>query len=178
LPGSPSDLINKWNNDGEKSGAPYIVDRDGTTYEVFPDNEWAHHLHIPGSNGYYDKTSIAIEIANEGGLIKENGLYYAFNSVHHQNNYLGKTWNKDFRGYKSWAELNIAQIDSLIELTLELCKKFKIMPKFYNSEEFNPKVWDKATIFRHINCRKDRTDLPLNDWVIDKIKSAGIELVS
>lgn len=178
LAGSPVHVINNWNNDGEKSGAPYIVDRNGTVFEVFPDTDWAHHLHINSSNGHYDKHSVAIEIANELGLTKKDGLLYAFNSTYHQNAYLGKAWDKDYRGYNHWAELNIAQVDSLIELTLELCKKFKITPRFYNSDEFDPAVWDKATIFRHLNCRKDKTDLPLNDWVIDKIRDAGIELVT
>jgi hypothetical protein len=35
-----------------------------------------------------------------------------------------------------------------------------------------------ATIVCHSNCRKDKADLALPDWVYEKVEGAGIRLVS
>lgn len=50
-----------------RSGAP-SASRDGTIYKTFDDTAWIYHLGIKGTNGRYDKSSVAIEFANELGL--------------------------------------------------------------------------------------------------------------
>ena len=70
-------IINQWAEGGEKQGAPYLIDRDGTIYKTYDDNDWTYHLRLPTTKGYYDKQSVPVMIANELHLIKENGGYYA-----------------------------------------------------------------------------------------------------
>ena len=44
------------------------MDRGGTIYKTFDHTVWIYHLGIKGANGRYDKSSVAIEFANELGL--------------------------------------------------------------------------------------------------------------
>jgi hypothetical protein len=53
--------IDAWNLDATRIGAPYVVDRDGTIYKTFADTGWIFHLGLPGTNGRYDRSSVAIE---------------------------------------------------------------------------------------------------------------------
>jgi hypothetical protein len=66
-PGRATTSIDGWNLDALRVGAPYLVDRDGTIYRTFDDSAWIYHLGIKGTNGRYDKSSVAIEFANEQG---------------------------------------------------------------------------------------------------------------
>ena len=78
-----STSIDGWTLDSARVGAPYLVDRDGTVYQTFDDAEWIYHLGIPGTNGYYDRTSVAIEFANELGLqleVEETGRTFRENA--------------------------------------------------------------------------------------------------
>jgi hypothetical protein len=54
-----------------------------------------------------------------------------------------------------------------------------LQPMFYSpSTTFDyPRCFDVATILCHSNCRADKTDLCLPEWVYEKIKEAGIGLV-
>lgn len=60
-----------------RSGAP-SASRDGTIYKTFDDTAWTYHLGIKGTNGRYDKSSVAIEFANELGLALDGDRLYAF----------------------------------------------------------------------------------------------------
>lgn len=66
------------NLDSARVGAPYLVDRDGSVYQTFDDAEWIYHLGLKGTNGYYDRASVAIEFANELRLQLDSDQLYAF----------------------------------------------------------------------------------------------------
>lgn len=179
LPGKSTSIVDTWNNSCEKQGAPYIIDRDGSIYKTFEDNRWSYHLNIPATKGVYDKQSIAIVLANELNLIKENNNFYAFDYPHSTNTYLGKVVNLKWKGYDHWARLDEEQVVSSLELTKLLCSKYEIKPIFYIGKEWNPKIWEKATIFPHSIVKKEALDFPpFEDWIIDKIKTAGLETIS
>jgi hypothetical protein len=175
--GKATDTIARWNNMAEKYGAPYLIDRDGTIYKTFDDTEWIYHLNIPTSRGMYDKQSIAITLANEQQLIKVGNRYFAFEYDHNSNVYSGPTFDVDWRRYKTYAKLDDTQVDAAIELTLDACKRHNITPIFYNGNEWDPDVWNKASIFTHAVTKREVNDLYLESWVIDKIKAAGITVI-
>jgi hypothetical protein len=179
VPGKATTSIDAWNDDATRVGAPWVVDRDGTIYKCFDDSKWIYHLGLKKTNGKYDKHSVGIEIANELCLMKEGGKFYAFEKVGKNSEYIGKTFAKSWRSWNHWAVLDEKQIDATIELTLDICNRTKIEPAFYRpSTTFDyPGCFEKATIICHSNCRKDKTDLILQDWVWDKIKAAGIKIV-
>jgi hypothetical protein len=180
MPGKATSIIDIWNNSGEKQGVPYVVDLDGTIYKAFDDSKWSYHLNIPTTNGHYDKQSVGIMFANELNLHKDGGRFYAFSDCPHSTNeYVGKKiLKKLWKGYEYWAPIDEAQLDSVLDLTVQLCKKYGINPVFYNGSDWNPRVWEKATIFTHSVVNKDVLDFPPFDpWVIDRIKEKGIAVV-
>lgn len=70
-------------------------------------------------------------------------------------------------------------MDAGIELTFDICRRHDIEPSFYYpSTTFFPRCFQVATIVCHSNCRRDKTDLALPDWVYEKVEGAGIRLIS
>lgn len=177
-PGKATSSIDDWNSNPARIGAPWVVDRDGTIYKTFDDREWIYHLGLKGPVGKYDKISIGIEIANECGLKRNGTKLYAFDNITPNTEYKGKSFDRTWRGYEHWARMDEAQVDACIELTLDICNRNSIDPVFYYpSTTFDfPACFEKATILSHSNCREDKTDLIIEDWVWDKIKAAGIKL--
>ena len=94
--------------------------------------------------------------------------------------YTGPHFAYDWRDRSYFAEPDEAQIDAGIELTLDICRRHEIDPVFYYpSTVFDfPRCFQVATIVCHSNCRKDKLDLCLPDWVFQKIEAAGIRLQS
>jgi LysM repeat protein len=69
--GSVAGAFAAWSATPSKVATAYIVDTDGTIYEVFPPQCWAYHLGLRGSafqNGTQDRRAIAIEMVNVGPL--------------------------------------------------------------------------------------------------------------
>lgn len=177
-PGRATTSIDGWSLDAGRGAAPYLVDRDGTIYQAFDDSGWAYHLGIPGTKGYYDKSSVAIELANELALTLEGHRLYAFGLQHPETVYTGPFLTYDWREAAYFAQPDEAQIDAAIELTLDVCRRHGIDPVFYypsTAYDF-PRCFQVATIICHSNCRKDTNDLCLPEWVFEKIEAAGIAL--
>ncbi|HEX7809610.1 MAG TPA: N-acetylmuramoyl-L-alanine amidase [Thermoanaerobaculia bacterium] len=179
-PGKATTSIDGWNLSADRVGAPWLVDRDGTVYQTFNDSAWIYHLGLKGTKGSYDKQSVAIEFANEGPLDLDGDRLYAFGMNTPNTVYNGPFIAHDWRGFGYFAQLDEAQLDAGIELTLDICKRHNIEPAFYYpSTTFDfPRCFQVATIVCHSNCRADKTDLCLPQWVYEKIEAAGIRLVS
>ena len=179
-PGKATTSIDGWNLTGDRVGAPWLVDRDGTIYKTFDDSGWIFHLGLKGTNGRYDRSSVAIELANELELDLDGDRLHAF-GMHTPNTvYTGPFINYEWRGHSYFAQPDEAQIDAAIALTLDICRRHEIEPIFYYPSltlDF-PRCFQVATILCHSNCRPDKTDLCLPDWVFDKIEAAGIRLQS
>jgi len=62
----------------------------------------------------------------------------------------------------------------------DICQRHKIEQVFYYpSTTFGfPRCFQVATIICHSNCRADKTDLCLPQWVFEKIEAAGIRIAS
>src|SRR5205085_11648841 len=72
--GSAKSTFEYWRTDEQHIGTAYIVDRDGTIYEVFPPECSAYHLGLKTTRELH-KRSVGIEIASEGAL-REPGANY------------------------------------------------------------------------------------------------------
>lgn len=179
-PGRATTSIDGWNSDPSHIGAPWLVDRDGRIYRTFDDSGWIYHLGLRGTSGRYDGESVAIEFANELGLRRDGETLYAFGLRSPNSIYKGEAFACKWRGYEYFAALDEAQIDAGIELTLDICRRHGIDPVFYYpSTTFDyPRCFEVATIVCHSNCRADKTDLCLPEWVYAKIRAAGIRLQS
>jgi N-acetylmuramoyl-L-alanine amidase len=179
-PGLATTSIDAWKRDEQRVGAPYLVDRDGTIYETFDDAYWIYHLGLKGTKGRYDRASVAIELANELTLTLDGDRLHAFGMITPGTVYRGAHFTGDWRGGRFFAELDEVQVDAAIALTLDVCLRHRIEPAFYwPSTTFDfPRCFRIATIVCHSNCRADKTDLFLPDWVYEKIEAAGIRLVS
>ncbi len=179
-PGRATTSVDAWNRDAQRVGAPWLVDRDGTVYQTFPDTGWIYHLGLKGTDGRYDRASVAIEFANELALTLDGDRLHAFGMNTPETVYTGLHFTAEWRGEQYFAELDEAQVDAGIELTLDVCARNRIEPSFYYpSTTFDfPRCFQVATIVCHSNCRADKIDLFLPDWVYQKIEAAGIRLVS
>jgi hypothetical protein len=179
-PGRATTSIDTWNLDANRVGAPWLVDRDGTIYKTFDDSGWIYHLGLNGTKGHYDRFAVPIEFANEGPLTLDGDRLYAFGMNTPNTIYTGHHFAAEWRDGNYFAELDEAQVDAGIELTLDVCTRHQIDPVFYypsTTYDF-PRCFQVATIVCHSNCRKDKTDLFLPDWVFQKIEAAGIPLQS
>jgi len=179
-PGRATTSIDTWNLDANRVGAPWLVDRDGTIYKTFEDSGWIYHLGLNGTKGHYDRFAVPIEFANEGPLTLDGDRLYAFGMNTPNTIYTGQHFAAEWRDGNYFAELDEAQVDAGIQLTLDICRRHQIDPVFYypsTTYDF-PRCFQVATIVCHSNCRKDKTDLFLPDWVFQKIEAAGIPLRS
>ncbi|HJQ38511.1 MAG TPA: N-acetylmuramoyl-L-alanine amidase [Thermoanaerobaculia bacterium] len=179
-PGKATTSIEGWNLSAGRVGAPWLVDRDGTIYKAFEDSGWIYHLGLKGTKSRYDKSSVAIEFANELALDLDGDRLYAFGMNTPNTLYTGPFFHYGWRGHSYFAQLDEAQVDAGIQLTLDICRRHDIEPVFYYpSTTFDfPRCFQVATIVCHSNCRADKMDLCLPDWVYEKIKAAGIRLQS
>jgi hypothetical protein len=86
----------------------------------------------------------------------------------------------DWRGFGYFAQLDEPQVDAGIALTIDICKRNNIEPVlYYPSTTFDfPRCFQVATIICHSNCRADKTDLCLSQWVFEKLEAVGIRLAS
>jgi hypothetical protein len=179
-PGKATTSIDGWNSAAARVGAPWLVDRDGTIYKTFEDAAWIYHLGLKGTQGRYDKSSVAIEFANELALDLDGDRLHAFGMNTPNTVYTGPFLTYDWRGHNYFAQLDEAQVDAGIELTLDICRRHDIDPVFYypsTTYDF-PRCFQVATIICHSNCRTDKTDLCLPEWVYEKVRAAGVRLVA
>jgi len=151
-----------WGIDRQRIGTAYVIDKDGTIYEAFQPEYWAHHLGLKTSNNVaLNRCSIGIELANEGPL-RFDGLGYRWNfspttkGVPYKG--LGYTFAK-WRGYECWAEYTEQQYQALNELLPMLLDRFKLEPTICPDLEFNARVADKYSIYAHCNIRRDKSDV-------------------
>lgn len=172
--GRASTTIDQWDRQPDKSGAPYLVDRDGTIYITFDHTLWIKHLGLGRKEGFHDKESIAICLANELQLTGDGDKLYAFDRVHPQNLYTGQTYLMDGA---VWADLSADQVGALATLLMYACEYSKLPATMLRSADYDEHCWGKATIIRHRNCKKDAVDLPLQDWVFDILQEEGISLI-
>jgi N-acetyl-anhydromuramyl-L-alanine amidase AmpD len=166
--GSARSTFDYWKTSADHIATAYIVERDGTIYEVFDPTYWAYHLGVKGSGGQHDKRTIGIEIASEGALIEASGKLYCFGVVSPRTLHTSKNFDngEKWRGYRYFDAYDEPQMTSVIELVNYLILRFQI-PRRVPAKltEYDPKYVAFQGVFGHHHVRTDKTDLhPGFDW--------------
>lgn len=135
---------------------PFVLDKDGLIYFLFDPKFYAWHL-ASGDGGAKDKSSIGIEVVNEGYL-----------------NNLGKTWfdgkyvyrgvpvklPKPWRQQQYFASYTIEQVLGLIHLTFWIFNNFKDIPrKYLDSFDYSWNYVSFLGCFNHCNVNAGKTDM-------------------
>jgi N-acetyl-anhydromuramyl-L-alanine amidase AmpD len=149
--------ISWWKQKSEKVGTAYLVDKDGIVTEAFNDSFYAYQYGLKNMSNRLDleKSSIGIEIVNEGGLYERNGKIY----TDWNKEYTGEVVRKSWRDYKVWASYTEQQYAAVAELIKRIAEKHDLSIKLNESIEFNINVFKTHTVINHANVRLDKTDL-------------------
>lgn len=151
-----------WAQDPRRVATAYVIDKDGTIFEAFPPEFWAHHLGLTTANNLLlNRRSIGIEIANEGPINKlaDGSCRWNFGPGAPGAIYRGVPVDKPWRGLHAWAPYTEAQYTALGELVPFLLDRFKLPATMCPNLDFDPAAPDKYAIYAHCNVRRDKTDL-------------------
>lgn len=155
---SAKSSIDWWKQDdgGMRVATAYVVDKDGTIYQLFDDNFWAYHIG-KGSTKFHNQRSIGIEIVNEGPLSENyNKELFWFDGRARFN---GLAYYHNWRGEYVWATYNEAQIKSVAELCNHLCQVHNIPKDVLTDYQYKPSYKVHNGIASHHNLRIDKTDV-------------------
>jgi N-acetyl-anhydromuramyl-L-alanine amidase AmpD len=155
---------------------PYVLDTDGTIYELYDPNFWSLHLKIKREDNvnFNDRRSIGIEICGQGQLRKKGDSLYSrnkFSLVKYCDMKDEYAYVKTFyRGPEYYTVLTDQQKVGLGVLVDHLCSRFGIKKKIADEKirnEFDVPFYSKwQGICTHANFREDKYDI---SWdVIDK----------
>jgi N-acetyl-anhydromuramyl-L-alanine amidase AmpD len=168
-----------WKSQPARIGTAYVVDKDGTIYEAFSPEHWAHHLGIKGpTNIPLNRRSIGIEIVNEGPLtIKSGNLRWNFSDDKPGTPYAGAYVRTPvWRGFDLWATYTDAQYEAVRDLVAQLCQDFSLPPTCITHRNFDANAPNKATVYAHYHVRTDKSDLsPAFDF--SRITSTNSSLI-
>ncbi len=181
--GSARSTFEWWAKNGSHTGRPrmvgtaYLIDHDGTIYEVFDPSAWAFQFGVewtPAHRIDFEKRFIGIELASEGGLIEVEGNLYAFDRICPQ------TWKrrneafdygKPYRGYRYFDAYEPKQVASLIGLMDHLLTQFDI-PRRMPDRPFayyGDWLYEFEGVIGHAMVRRDKSDPAPDDALWDRI---------
>ncbi|OAI02259.1 N-acetylmuramoyl-L-alanine amidase [Methylomonas methanica] len=179
---SAKSAFDTWIGDAQHVAAAYLIDVDGTVYEVFDPTQWAYHLGVKGFNGRLDQRSIAIEIANVGPLRPaadnldvlnwwppRRGQTQPFGSKYCDKTQTAKYMHTSYRGEQYFATFPEQQVQAIRLLLNDLCARFSIPktlpPKAKQFERDLAFFQQYSGIASHVNFRSDKWDIgPAFDW--------------
>lgn len=167
-----------------KVSTPYILDRDGTIYEVYDPKFYSYHLGINSDPKHLQhKRSVSIEIVNFGSLMKNKNKLYAWPNNYNQEFCDVSETEKyiqvpDYRGYSYYAMYTPKQLEALPSLAEMLCDRFEI-PKVFNAQKLDQTDLKYFSTFNgmcsHTSFRNDKCDTgPALNWNIFEGKFSAI----
>lgn len=160
--GSARSTFNWWLQDPGRIGTAFIIDRDGSVFQVFESRFWAHHLGLTSAdNTKLNKTSIGIELASEGPLEKKDGVFYAYDGLRKYPGGNIVRFEPPFRGREYMDAYDMKQILSCFELVELLCRQFGIKKEILPAaRRFQALEENKSFqgVIGHCDVRPDKTD--------------------
>lgn len=146
-----------WKISPDKVATAYIIAKDGTIIEVFDPSFWAYHIG-KGSTAEHNKTSIGIEIVNEGILSHRDGV---FSWLDGKAKYKGEVYThpQPWRGSRYFAAYTDEQIRATAGLCRKICKEFNILPDIIDDLDYSKDFFRWSGILSHRNLRPDKTDV-------------------
>jgi N-acetyl-anhydromuramyl-L-alanine amidase AmpD len=171
---SARSAVSAWRTNPEHVATAYVVDTDGTVFEVFPPACWAYHLGIKGGTAH-ERRSIGIEIANVGPLQRSaDGTGLNWWPKNWQQRYCGldestKYVESAYREKQFFASYADAQVDAVGALVRRLCEQFDIERRLSSDTArlaFDPAAFAGYTgVATHANFRNDKWDVgPAFPW--------------
>jgi N-acetyl-anhydromuramyl-L-alanine amidase AmpD len=179
---SARSAFDTWRNDPQRIATSYIVDVDGTIYEVFPPSFWAAHLGVKGTKNLHDRRSIGIEIANVGPLqpsaddpsvlnwwprkAKDAPEFTTkFCGLDEADRYV----KVEYRQKSHFASFPDVQVDAVAALVRGLCEQFSIpatLPPLARRFECDLNAFATYQgVCTHANFRRDKWDIgPAFPW--------------
>lgn len=158
----------------DRVSTPYVIDNDGTIFELYDPKYWSFHLGLKGTHDH-DRRSIGIEIANLGPLKLKQGVLHSwprdysqiFCKLEQSERYV----KSSYRGFDYYAAYTPAQFNSIAQLVKHLSDRFGIpyaIPNVDLREQFDVEYFSTYKgIASHQNFRKDKFDVgPAFDWSI------------
>lgn len=143
----------------------YVIDKDGSIYQLFDPKYWAYHIG-KGSEMRHNQKSIGIEIVNEGPLYKiedTNEYRWWIDNDYPQGRYKyeGVAFESpsEWRGYHYFASYTEEQMRSVMELLDYLIPLFGIKSRCIPSFDYDKGFLDYKGVIMHCNVREDKTDL-------------------
>lgn len=186
--GSARSTFDFWQSNADKVGTAYIIDRDGTIYEVFPPRAWAFQFGLKWPDAArikFEKRFVGIELASEGGLTQSQGKLYCFDRAGVQSCErlassafdFGTTW----RSYRFYDKYDDPQLPALLSLINHLCDTLSI-PRQVPSrflDCYGDTLRNFQGVIGHTMVRPDKTD-PLPDVAFwgRVVKECGLTAVA
>ena len=160
------EAIGWWNQKPNNIGTAYVIERDGTVYEVFPTEAYAYHLGLSKPHEAMEKHSIGISLVSAGPLRRSiDNQFYFFplwpNTIVNSVIPKDEIWffNTPWRGYHFYQGYTAGQIEALTQLISHLCSKFniKIQDKLKNWYEFDKTIYmeNKPGIFSYSSVNEN-----------------------
>jgi N-acetyl-anhydromuramyl-L-alanine amidase AmpD len=163
--GSAESTFDWWKTDPKRIGTAFLVERDGTIFEVFPPEAWASHINrvvLGVQVRDMEKRSIGIEICSEGPLLERGGgNFYCFDRVSERTRYEGKVYRHPevWRDRQCFAAYTPRQIESVVELVGALSATFSIPLIKPTIPDTSNLASDYIGIAGHADFRPDKTDV-------------------
>jgi N-acetyl-anhydromuramyl-L-alanine amidase AmpD len=173
-----SGAYQQWIQTPVRVATPYIVDRNGTIFELFSPDHWAHHLGIRNDGWQQDKRTIGIEIVNVGPLRRDARNPQQWNwwppASRFETKYClreetDRYVERTYRREPAFATYADAQMEAVRALVAQLCERYSIprtIPDSVRREAFEPSYYRGFRgIAAHQNFRADKSDIgPAFDW--------------
>lgn len=188
---SPYNALEWWKSTPERVATAFIICGtpmsptskwyDGEILQCYGSSKWAHHLGLktshllPGgkSNLELNKCSIGIEICNWGGLTRTSNGYVTYSGAQILETNV-EFYTTAYKGFQYYQKYTKAQLESLHELLIFLCQKWKIPGKFNGIEIFNidkRALMGTPGIYTHTSVRPDKSDCHPQPELLEVLKS-------
>ena len=150
-------LDNWYNTQPGAIATHYGIDKDGTLYQYFDEEDWGFHT---GMGGDYDDNAVGWEHANEMYL-KEAGGKFFWQAGGLWKEYFGEVFYSEerFQGYICWAAYTPEQVDTSAKLIAYLCYNHGIPLVFENRWEYLGSSAPLEGILNHSNISTQRSDV-------------------
>lgn len=164
--GAAKTTVELWGADPGRIATAYVIERDGTIFEVFDPEHWAYHLGVRWPNPLriaFEKRFIGIELASEGALTERDGVLHAFGQFSPRtlrakaDSY---DYGRPYRGYRWFDRYEPAQLEALGRLVDDLCGRFPIARRYPDSpfDYYGEALVEFEGVIGHAMVRSDKSD--------------------
>lgn len=174
--GDPFEVQKYWISNKEAVSTAFIIGgradadskwKDGEIFQCFDESKGGWHLGLAAkdlaqggnthkSTTYLNMGSIGIELCNWGGLTKnDKGKWITYDETVIPDDQIQEYQPDGWRGYKAYQMYSDSQIESLRQLLLYLCDKYKIETVYrYEMWDITPKALQGVNgIWTHVSVR-------------------------